>query len=98
MSKGLAIKNQVRLRNELETDRGNMVTLGDGVPVVVTEQVQPGPHRGEHLVDRGLSSILDAPDRKRPRRFVRQEDIDISQRLARLNFLMYKMPSSVVAR
>ena len=76
VSKGLAVEQEVRLGHLVEADRRDALALGDGVHVMVPEQMQARLHAREHLVDRGLPGIFHARQRKRTRRFVRQEDVD----------------------
>src|SRR5688572_9627653 len=44
MSKGPAVKNQVGLSYLVEADGRDALALGDGIAVVVSEQVEPRPH------------------------------------------------------
>src|SRR5215472_2451518 len=64
----------------------------------MTEEVEPRAHRRKDLVDMRLASVRTSPTGERPkrlRRFVRQEDVDVTKRLARLDLVSHEMPSLV---
>ena len=65
---------------------------------MVAEQVQPRPHGGEDFVQHRFSRV-DVPPRRieRPRRLVRQEDVDARERLAGQDFILHEVPALVVA-
>src|SRR4051812_5225155 len=102
MSKALAINNNVRLGGHFKANRGNFLTLGDGIAVMMSEQMQAGLHGRQHLVDRGLPGVHAATargpcfNRKRTSGLVREKYIDTSQPFARLHFLTHEMTAFVV--
>src|SRR5688572_21061559 len=96
VSKGLAVEQEVGVRDFVETDRRNALSFGDRVQMMVSEEVQPRMHCGQHFIDRRLASIFDAAERKWAWRLMGEEDVDAMQRLTRVNLLMYKMASPVV--
>ena len=104
MSKALAIEYQVRLSDHFQANRGNFLTLSDGVLVMVPEQMQAWLHGCQHLVDGRLPRVdpadgaRSAPlfERKWPRGFVRQKHIDAAEALAGLDLLAHEMPPLVV--
>src|SRR5437762_6818592 len=104
MSKALAIKNQVGLGDHLQANRGNFLTLGHGVSMMMPEQMQARLHGGQDLVNGGLPGIDPAWrtrsallfQRKGAGRLVREEHIDPAQAPARLNFFVHEMSSPVV--
>jgi hypothetical protein len=69
--------------------------------MMVAEQVQARLHHGEDLVDLRLPRIGAAASGKRTerlRRFVREEDVDAAQVLARVDLLADEVPPLVVPR
>ena len=68
--------------------------------MMVPEQVQARPHRREDFVDLRLAGV--GPRRpgtpERPRRFVGQEDVDVTQLLARLDLLAHEVAALVGQR
>src|SRR5688572_7427341 len=77
VSKGLAVEKQVRLADLVEADGGDTLALPYCVPMMMSEEMKARPHSRKHLVDGRFSSIFHARQRKRPRRFMRQEDVDV---------------------
>src|SRR5262249_8379187 len=89
---------QIRLADDVEPDRPDAVTLRIRELVMMTEQREPRSHCRQHIVDGRLPGVDAFAGRiERTRRFVRQEDVDRRERLAREHFLPYEMPSLVVA-
>lgn len=104
MSKGLAIKDEVRGRYQLEADRRNMLALSHTVLVVMAEQVQTRLHRSQYFVYRRFSGI-DSPRRprsanlfeyKRSRSLVCKKNVDTPQLGAGADFFVHEMTTLVV--
>src|SRR6187549_125361 len=65
---------------------------------MVSEQVHTRFHSGEHFIYLCLARVSHARKRKGARRFMREKHVDPVQHLQRVDFLMYKMASPIVAR
>src|SRR5581483_10767184 len=86
-SKRFGVDQQIRPRDDVEANRSDGLPHGVGEFVMMSEQMQPGPHGGQHLVDHRLARIDAAARRvERARRFVREKDIDILQAAAQDDF------------
>src|SRR5258706_9794496 len=97
-TESLGVDEQVRLGDDIEPDGTNALAHRVGELMMMAEQVQAWPHRGDHFVDHGLARV-DAPAGriKRSRRFVRHEEIDSPEPLTREHFFAHEVPPFVVA-
>ena len=104
MSKALAIEDQVGLGDHFQANRGDMLTLGDRVLMMMPEQVQPRLHRCQDFIHRRLPRI-DPSSRtcssallqeKGARRFMREKHVDAAQSSAGVNFLVHEVTPPVV--
>ncbi len=78
--KRLCVNQQIRLGHHVEPDRAHALAHRVGELVMMAEQVQPRPHRRQHFVDHRLAGVDAPPCRiERPRRFVREEDVDAGE-------------------
>src|SRR5258708_9357180 len=94
------VDQQIRAGHQVEPDRTHALADLVGEAMVVAEQVQPGAHRREHVVDLRLPRVWAPSAWERMewlRRFVSQQYVDVAQPFTGLDLFADEMPTLVVS-
>src|SRR5262245_16852793 len=84
----------MRSANKIETHRSDASHVGLHELMMVAEQVKPRLHRCQDLVYRRLARI-DTLDAEWPGRLMREQNIHVCERLARLDFFSHEVTAAV---